>query len=135
MAARFTAVVDVRLKAGVLDPQGQAVAGALRALGFAAVEDVRVGKQIVVTFGAQDADEARASVERMCRDLLASPVLEEFAVVVTPVGGVDAPGTADARQPVGSPDGAAAEPVAADAGWMVTAAQGGHTVCGTGAEV
>ena len=75
----FTAAVDVRLKPGVLDPQGQAVAGALRTLGLASVEDVRVGKHVVVRLRAPDEAGARAAVERMCRELLASPVLEDFA--------------------------------------------------------
>ncbi len=75
----FTAAVDVRLKPGVLDPQGQAVAGALRTLGVASVEDVRVGKHVVVRLRALDEAGARTAVERMCRELLANPVLEDFA--------------------------------------------------------
>lgn len=76
--ALFTAVVDVQLKPGVLDPQGQAVASGLRALGHAGVEDVRVGKQVRLRLRAADEREARDAVERMCRELLASPVLEDY---------------------------------------------------------
>ena len=57
--ARFTATIRVRPKGEVRDPQGEAVAGALRALGFE-VADVRTGKEIVVRFDAADENAARA---------------------------------------------------------------------------
>lgn len=90
---RFRALVRVRPGQGVLDPQGQAVAAALRALGFAGVEDVRVGRWIEVELQAGSADAARAAAEEMCRRLLANPVLEEYAVDVVEVGG-EPPGPA-----------------------------------------
>lgn len=82
---RFRAQVRVQLKPGVLDPQGQAVAGALRALGFSGVEDVRVGRWILVDLQAGSLGEARAAAEEMCRRLLANPVLEDYAVDVVEV--------------------------------------------------
>jgi len=66
----------------VFDPQGQAVTGALHALGHDQVEEVRVGKQLRVQLRAADPDQARQAVQRMCRELLANPVLEEYRVTV-----------------------------------------------------
>ena len=59
------AIVLVRPKAGILDPQGQAVESSLRHLGFA-VADARVGRLVELEVEADDAREARAQVERMC---------------------------------------------------------------------
>ncbi len=75
----FLAAIEVHLKPGALDPQGQAVGKGLRALGHAGVTDVRVGKHLRVRLEAADAAAARAEVERMCRELLANPVMETFS--------------------------------------------------------
>lgn len=77
----FVATIRVRPKAEVRDPQGEAIAGALRSLGMD-VADVRTGKEIVVTFVARDEDSARTAAAKMGDDLLANPVIEEFAVEV-----------------------------------------------------
>jgi phosphoribosylformylglycinamidine synthase len=73
--------VIVRPKAGILDPQGQAVAGSLRQLGFP-VGDARVGRVVDVELDAADAEAARAQVERMCEQLLANPLIESFEIEV-----------------------------------------------------
>ena len=75
----FTATIHVRPKSEVRDPQGEAVAGALRALGFE-VADVRTGKEIVVRFNAPDETSAREAARTMGDQLLANPVIEDFAV-------------------------------------------------------
>lgn len=72
----------VRPKPGILDPQGEAVLGSLRHLGFA-VSRVRVGRLIDLELEAADAGEARAAVERMCEQLLANPLIETFEIEVT----------------------------------------------------
>jgi phosphoribosylformylglycinamidine synthase len=73
------AIVTITLKRGVLDPQGQAVAGGLKALGFDDVRSVRVGKHVEIELG-KDGAEARQRVTDMCRKLLANPVIEDFDV-------------------------------------------------------
>lgn len=73
------ATVLVRPKDGILDPQGEAVEGSLRKLGFD-VSRVRVGRVIDVEFAAGDADDAHAQIERMCSDLLANPLIESVEV-------------------------------------------------------
>lgn len=70
--------IKVTLKSGVLDPQGKAIANALAHLGFEGVEDVRQGKYIELTLDTADASAARAQIERMCRELLANPVMENY---------------------------------------------------------
>ena len=76
------AKVHVTLKEGVLDPQGKAVANALRALGFAGVGDVRQGKYIEIELAGDDRAKARADVEAMCRKLLANTVIENYAIEI-----------------------------------------------------
>lgn len=72
-------VVDVTLKPEILDPQGQAVANALPALGFTGVEGVRVGKHFELDLtGDVDLDRVNAMAEK----LLANPVIEDFTVRV-----------------------------------------------------
>jgi phosphoribosylformylglycinamidine synthase len=74
------AIVKVRLKEGVLDPQGKAIQNALSALGFAGVAGVRQGKLIEIDLAATEPDAARAEAERMARALLANPVIETYSV-------------------------------------------------------
>ncbi len=76
------AVVTVMLKDGVLDPQGRAIAQALKNLGFLDVGDVRAGKVIELELDAADAATARARAEEMARKLLANQVIERFSVEV-----------------------------------------------------
>ena len=75
------ATVLVRPKAGILDPQGEAVRGSLRKLGFA-VGGARVGRLIDLELEAESVDEARALVERMCEQLLANPLIESVDIEV-----------------------------------------------------
>jgi phosphoribosylformylglycinamidine synthase len=70
--------IRITLKNGVLDPQGKAIEGALGALGFKGVEDVRQGKYIEVALVETDEAKARDQVERMCKDLLANTVIENY---------------------------------------------------------
>ena len=74
------ALVKVTLKNGVLDPQGQAIHGALKGLGFDTVEDVRQGKWIEIALAETDEAAARATVEEMCEQLLANTVIESYAI-------------------------------------------------------
>ncbi len=72
--------VHVTLKPGVLDPQGKAIQHALGALGFGGVDDVRQGKFIELELTEPDADKARASLDDMCRKLLANTVIENYTI-------------------------------------------------------
>ena len=78
--AVFVANVNVMLKEGIADPQGQTIERALPALGFSGVGDVRVGKRIRLAVDAADEGEARERVQQMCERLLANPVIESYEV-------------------------------------------------------
>ena len=70
--------IKITLKNGVLDPQGRAIQNALGAMGMAGVNDVRQGKFIEVDIAETDEAKAKALVERMCKDLLANTVIENY---------------------------------------------------------
>jgi phosphoribosylformylglycinamidine synthase len=74
--------VQVMLKDGVLDPQGEAVRHALGTLGFAGVQAVRQGKVIELDLAATDRAAAEAEVRAMCERLLANTVIERYAVEI-----------------------------------------------------
>lgn len=73
------AQIRITLKDGVLDPQGKAIEGALSALGFSGVNDVRQGKFIELDLAETDEAKARSQIERMCEELLANTVIESYA--------------------------------------------------------
>ncbi len=88
MKMKLLARIHVTLKPGVNDPQGLAVAGGLHSLGFAGVQQVRVGRYLELTLEAPDRASAEQSVEQMCRRLLANPVIETYTYeVVEPQAG------------------------------------------------
>lgn len=72
--------VTVTLKPGVLDPQGQAIEGALASLGFTGVAGVRQGKVFDVNVEETDPQKAEAVVKAMCEKLLANTVVENYAI-------------------------------------------------------
>ncbi|MDJ0628850.1 MAG: phosphoribosylformylglycinamidine synthase subunit PurS [Rhodobacter sp.] len=74
------AKVQVMLKTGVLDPQGEAVRHALGTLGFDGVEGVRQGKVIELDLAETDAARAREAVVAMCEKLLANTVIESYEI-------------------------------------------------------
>ncbi len=81
---RWLAEVRVALRPGIADPEGQTIAGALHALGFEGVREVRTGKLLRVAVDADDEEEARRHVHEMCERLLANPVMENFSFDVLP---------------------------------------------------
>ncbi|MEY4503793.1 MAG: hypothetical protein RL154_85 [Pseudomonadota bacterium] len=72
------AIVNIYLKEGVLDPQGKAVAHALDSLGFTGINEVRVGKQIVIDITSKSKKDADIEVKKMCEELLANTVIENY---------------------------------------------------------
>ena len=70
--------IRITLKNGVLDPQGKAIQSALGSLGIGGVEDVRQGKYIEVDLSETDEAKAKATIEKMCKDLLANTVIENY---------------------------------------------------------
>jgi phosphoribosylformylglycinamidine synthase subunit PurS len=78
----FRVEVRVTPRRGILDPQGSAVQGALRSLGFGGVEEVHVGRLIRFTLAAESEGQAQGRVDAMCRQLLANPVTEDYEISV-----------------------------------------------------
>jgi phosphoribosylformylglycinamidine synthase PurS subunit len=76
----FRFAVNVLPKAGILDPQGRAVEGALGHLDISGVSAVRVGRRVELTVDADDETGARAIVERLASELLANPLIEAYAI-------------------------------------------------------
>jgi phosphoribosylformylglycinamidine synthase len=76
-----TAIVNVFLKEGVLDPQGKAAHHALDSLGFKGISDVRIGKQIVLQLDIEK-EKAEAEVKEMCETLLANTVIEDYTIEI-----------------------------------------------------
>lgn len=83
----FRADVVVDLKPGVTDAEGQNTEKALRLLGFDSVALVRAARHFHIELTADSADDARAQVERMCRRLLANPVVHDHTIEVREVEG------------------------------------------------
>lgn len=81
--SHFKRVVAVDLKPALLDPEGEAILGVLRHLGYP-VEDVRVGRRIQLTVSADGPDDASALATEMADRVLANPVMETFRVGASP---------------------------------------------------
>ena len=71
--------IKITLKNGVLDPQGKAIQNAIAGLGFTGVNDVRQGKYIEVDLAETNEGKARELLERVCKELLANTVIENYA--------------------------------------------------------
>jgi phosphoribosylformylglycinamidine synthase len=74
--------VFVTPRKGILDPQGRAVEGALKSLGFDGVASVHVGRYVVIEIDAPSKAAAEASARQMCDKLLANPNIEDYRVEV-----------------------------------------------------
>lgn len=68
--------LHITLKESILDPQGKAIEGSLRRLGYSEVEEVRVGKFLEMTITESNAEKAKQRVEEMCNRLLSNPIIE-----------------------------------------------------------
>ena len=76
------AKIYITLKPGLLDAQGKTIKGALESLGFKGVKEVRVGKYLEIELNHARASTAKKDVERMCKKLLANPVIETYRIEV-----------------------------------------------------
>ena len=77
------AKVYVNLKSGVLDPQGKAIQHSVELLGFSGISDIRQGKYFEISLdGSLDLQSARESVEKMARDVLSNPIIDDYRVEI-----------------------------------------------------
>ena len=75
-------IVNISLKKGVLDPEGQAIRSSLSNLGFENCSNVRTGKQIVLSLDQNNEAEALTQVKKMCEELLVNTVIEIYEINV-----------------------------------------------------
>ena len=73
-------IVNVSLKEGVLDPEGQAIKSSLNNLGFENCSDVRTGKQIILNLDQNSETEVLKQVKKMCEELLVNTVIENYEI-------------------------------------------------------
>lgn len=76
------AMIKVTLKNGVLDPQGKAIMGSLGSLGFDGYNNVRQGKYFELDIDAASKDAAKAKAKKMCEQLLANTVIENYEIEI-----------------------------------------------------
>lgn len=74
------ATICITLKSGLLDAQGKTIKSALESLGFKGIQDIRIGKYIELELSGTKAASAKQEVERMCKKLLANPVVETYHI-------------------------------------------------------
>lgn len=79
---RFEAMVEVRLRPGIADPEGATIERSLPALGFPGVSAVRMGKAIRLAVEAPSEAAARETIDQLGRRFLANPVIEDFVVTL-----------------------------------------------------
>lgn len=82
---KFEAHINVMPIAEILDPQGKAVGLGLHNLGIQGVNDVRIGKHIVLQLDAESQEEATAAVDTACKKLLANLIMEDYRFEIKPV--------------------------------------------------
>ena len=73
-------IINISLKNGVLDPEGQAIESVLSNLNFTDVSNVRIGKQIILNVNKPNKEEVLKIADNMCRDLLANTVIENYHI-------------------------------------------------------
>ena len=83
---KYLAKVYVSLKPTVNDPEGLTIRGALATLGYDSVESVRAGKYFQIEVESASEREASESVDGMCKQLLANPVIEQYEFEIADVG-------------------------------------------------
>ena len=73
-------IVNISLKEGVLDPEGQAIDNTLRNLGFNNFNNIRTGKQIILNIDKIDDNEVLKEADKMCQELLVNTVIENYNI-------------------------------------------------------
>ena len=76
------AIINISLKQGVLDPQGQAIQNSLLNLGFNNCRNVRTGKQIILDFDSNEKDQIIKETKKMCQTLLVNTVIENYDIEI-----------------------------------------------------
>ncbi len=83
---KFKAEINVMPHKELLDPQGKTVSNNMKNLDIMGVEDIRIGKRIIMTLDAADKEEASSKVDNACKNLLANMIMETYEFEVKPFG-------------------------------------------------
>ena len=75
-------IINISLKEGVLDPEGQAIDNTLRNLGFNNFDNIRTGKQIIFNIDKTDENDALKETDKMCKELLVNTVIENYHISI-----------------------------------------------------
>lgn len=86
MSSTYSVEVRITPRQGILDPEGETIARALENLGYAGVSSVRAGRLVRMDIESATEDEARRAAEKMCEELIANPVIEDYVVRVAEGG-------------------------------------------------
>lgn len=87
MTQQYQAKIYVTLRSSVLDPAGTAVRTGLSHMGYDNIDQVRIGKYIELNIESADQTSAQEQLDRVCDQLLANPVIENYRIELTPAGG------------------------------------------------
>lgn len=79
----LNAEIYITLKKTVADPQGLTVKHALDSLGYKTIEEVRMGKLVIIKLNLKDKKQAEKQISEMCKKLLANPIIEEYHFKIT----------------------------------------------------
>ncbi len=82
---KFVAAIDIMPHKELLDPQGKTVSNNLAYVQISGIEDVRIGKHIVLTLEADSLSDAQEKTETACKKLLANLIMETYTFQITPV--------------------------------------------------
>ena len=85
---KYEALIEVRLKSGIADPEGKTIESNLPAMGFTDISKVSVGRSFRLIVEADEESAALARAEQLCNKLLANPVLERATVEIRPTAGM-----------------------------------------------
>jgi len=86
MNRQYQANIYITLRPSVLDPAGTAVQSGLKHMGYEQVEQIRIGKYIELKLSSIDENSARQQLDKMCEQLLANPVIENYRFDLVEIG-------------------------------------------------
>jgi len=86
VSATYCVEVRITPREGILDPEGETIARALDSLGYGGVTSVRAGRLVKLEVASETEADARRVVEKMCEELIANPVIEQYEVLIANEG-------------------------------------------------
>ena len=79
---KYQVIIEIMPLTALLDPQGKAVTSSIKNIDKNTIDNVRIGKHITLDVEAKDENEAKATVEKACKELLYNPIMESYEITV-----------------------------------------------------